>query len=79
MFYVSCLGIWWCHDIWISEKLKSAYLKNEKSFQSELKLFFLVSKVLSFRHTKQTSKNAADTTFNLIPVLCYLKWINPNM
>ena len=26
--------------------------------------FFLVSQVLSFRHTKQTSKNVADTTFN---------------
>ena len=27
------------------------------------KTFFLVSKVLSFRHTKKTSKNAADRTF----------------
>ena len=26
--------------------------------------FFLFSKVLSFRDTKQTSKNVADTTFN---------------
>ena len=25
------------HDIWISEKLKTDYLKNEKSFQSETK------------------------------------------
>ena len=28
--------------------------------------FFLVSQVLSFRHTKRTSKNVADTTFKLI-------------
>ena len=31
----------------------------------EKKTFFLVSKVLSFSHTKQTSKNVADTTFKL--------------
>ena len=29
----------------------------------KLKTFFLVSRVLSFRHTKQISKNVADTTF----------------
>ena len=29
----------------------------------EYETFFLVSQVLSFRHTKQTSKNVADTTF----------------
>ena len=27
----------------------------------EIKTFFLVSQVLSFKHTKQTSKNVADT------------------
>ena len=43
----------------------SDYLKNEKSFRSEIKTFFLVSKVLSFRHTKQTSKNVADATFKM--------------
>ena len=43
--------------------LKLDYLKNEKSFRSEIKSIFLVSKVLFFRHTKQTSKNVADTTF----------------
>ena len=58
MFCVSCLGIWWRHDIWISEKLKFDYLKNEKSFQSEIKNIFFVSQVLSFRYTKQ------KTTFN---------------
>ena len=63
---VSCFGIWWRHDIWISEKFKFAYLKNEKSFQSEIKTFFLVSQVL---YTKQTSKNVADTTFNLLLML----------
>ena len=40
MFCVSYLGIWWRHDIWISEKLKFDYLKNEKSFQSEVKSIF---------------------------------------
>ena len=45
--------------------LKLDYLKNEKSFRSEIKIFFLVLKVLSFRHSKQTSKNVADTTFKL--------------
>ena len=37
LFRVSCLGIWWRHDTWISENLKFDYLKNEKSFQSEIK------------------------------------------
>ena len=32
VFRVSCLGIWWRHDIWISEKLKSDYLEREGSF-----------------------------------------------
>ena len=45
--------------------LKVDYLKNEKSFRSEIKSIFIVSQVLSFRHTKQTSKNVADTTFKL--------------
>ena len=31
----------------------------------KLKTFLLVSQVVSFRHTKQTSKNVADTTFKL--------------
>ena len=40
------------------------YLKKKKSFQSEIKNIFLVSKVLFLRHTNQTSKNVPDTTFN---------------
>ena len=40
MFRVSCLGIWWRHDIWISEKWKTDYLKNEKSFRNEIKYIF---------------------------------------
>ena len=43
--------------------LKFDYLKNETSFWSEIKSIFLVSQVLSVSHTKQTSKNVADTTF----------------
>ena len=34
-----------------------------------MKNIFLVSKVLSFRHTKQTNKNVAYTTFN--NVICF--------
>ena len=36
-----------------------------RAFEVKLKTFFLVSKVLCFRHAKQTSKNVADTTFNM--------------
>ena len=45
--------------------LKFDYLKNEESFRHEIKRIILVLQVLSFRHTKQTSKNVADTTFNI--------------
>ena len=62
MFPVSCLGIWWRHDIWISEKLKFDYLKNEKSFRSEVKnIFPCFTNALK----KQTSKKVAETTFKL--------------
>ena len=44
MFCVSCLCIWWRHDIWITEKLKFDYLRNEKSFWSEIKNFSLLRK-----------------------------------
>ena len=40
VFRVSCLGIWWHHDIWLSENLEFDYLKNEKSFRSEIKHIF---------------------------------------
>ena len=55
MFHASAFD-----DVMIFEYLKCLkvdYLKNEKSFQSEIKSIFLVSQVLSFRHTKPTSKN----------------------
>ena len=42
----------------INSRMKTA-------FEAKQKTFFLVSNVLSFRHTKQTSKNAADTTFKV--------------
>ena len=45
--------------------LKVDYLQKEESFRSEIKSLFLVSQVLSFRHTKQTSQSLADTIFNL--------------
>ena len=34
-----------------------------RAFKVKSKAFFLVLQVLSFIHTKQTSKNVADTTF----------------
>ena len=37
MFRFSFLGIWWRHDIWITEKLKFDYFKNKKSFRTEMK------------------------------------------
>ena len=40
VFPVSWLGISWRHGIWISEKLKLDYLKNKKSFWSEIKNIF---------------------------------------
>ena len=54
MFHVSCFDIWWCHEIWISEKLKSDYPKDKRSFR--------VLKVISFRHKKGTSRNVTDRT-----------------
>ena len=60
MFRVSWLGISWCHDVWIFRKLKFDYVRNEKSFRSEIK-----KELVSFRHTKRTSKNLADTTFKV--------------
>ena len=60
------------YDIWISENLKIHYLKNKKSFQSEIK-FFLVLQVLSSRLTIQTSKNVAGTTFKIYQSNTYRK------
>ena len=68
VFHVLCLSIWCHHDIWISEKSKFDYLKNEKSFH--------VLKVLSFRYTKQISKNVVDTTFK--KRVCYFSFFSPN-
>ena len=66
MCHVSCIDIWWHHDIWISEKLKlSNYRSLKFDYQSEIKNIFLVSQVLFFRLIKQASKNKAGTTFKL--------------
>ena len=62
MFGISCLDIWWRHNIWISKKLKFPYLRNERSFSNE-KPFALVSHVPSLKLTKQTSKNVVYTIF----------------
>ena len=58
MFRVSCLGIWWRHDIWISENLKLDYLENKKNFWSEKKKHFSLFHKSPFRYTKQANKNA---------------------
>ena len=55
----------WKFKIWLSQE------RNELSKWNK-KTFFLVSQVLSFRQTIQTSKNVADTTFkkhNFGPIL----------
>ena len=62
VLHVSSLAIWWRHDIWIFEVLKSDYLKNKKSLQSEIKK--KIFQKCSLLEIKQTSKNEADTTFN---------------
>ena len=66
---------WAFDDVMIFEyakMFKFDYLKNEKSFRSEVKSIFLVSQMLSFRHAKQTSKNVADTTFKdlMLEIVC---------
>ena len=38
----------------------------KRAFEVKLKTYFFVSQVLSFWHTKQTSKNVADTTFKCV-------------
>ena len=46
----------WKVKIWLSQERKELLNWNKKTF-------FLVSQVLCFRHTKQTSKNVANATF----------------
>ena len=40
----------------------------KRAFEVKQKIFFFVSQVASFRLTKQTSKNVADTTFEAIQI-----------
>ena len=50
----------------IFEYLKSQYLiiwRRKRAFEVKWKTFFPGSQVLSFRHTKQSSKKVADTSF----------------
>ena len=70
----------WNLNIWISENLKYDYLKNEKSFWSEIKkTFFLVSQVLSFTHKKQTIKNVAGTTFKTEWIIADFRYFNTHL
>ena len=60
---------WAFDDVMIFEYLKILNLiisRTKKAFEVKEKTLFLVSQVLSFGHTKQTSKNVADTTFKLL-------------
>ena len=59
------------------------YLKNQnliisrtkRAFEVKQKTFFLVSKMLSFRYTKQSSKNVADTTFKwIMKIIIFVLW-----
>ena len=52
----------------------------KRAFKVKQKTLFLVSQVLYFRHTKQTSKNVANTTFKAIirPLFSFLKNKNIN-
>ena len=51
------------HDIWISEKLKSDYLKNEKSFRNEIKnilkcsLLEIQNKAAKMERTKHLNRH----------------------
>ena len=59
----------WKVKIWLSQERKELSKWNKK-------IFFLVSQVLTFRQTKQTIKNVADTAFKnvgLISVYSVLK------
>ena len=47
---------------YLNIKLKLDYLKNKKSFRSEIKTIFFVSQVVSFRLAKHIRKIVADTT-----------------
>ena len=48
--------------------LKVDYLKNEKSFRSEIKSIFPCFARALFYTYKQTSKNVVDTTFKVLPL-----------
>ena len=64
---------WEFDDVMIFEYLKSYDLTNsrmKRAFEVKEKTFFFVSQVLSFRLEKQTSKNVADTTFNITFTWC---------
>ena len=65
------------HDIWISKNLKYDLSQERKELSKwNKKTFSPVSQVLSFRHTKQTSKNVPDTAFKHAQVyLTTFTWI----
>ena len=85
MFCISCLGIWWHHDIWISKKLKVDYLKYKKkfkafekkketkSFWSEIKnIFFLLQKcsLLDIQNKLVTIQHTQPLKMNGLKRLC---------
>ena len=61
----SVFHTWAFDDVMSFEYLKSEYLiisRTNRAFEVT-NIFPLVSQVLSFKHTKQTSKSVAATTF----------------
>ena len=72
VFLVLCLGIWWLHEIWISEILKFNFLEKKKSFWSEIKQHFSKFTSALFKYKKQNSKNVADTTFKFFWCIVFL-------
>ena len=55
--------------------LNFGFIENEKAFEGKQTSFFLVPIVLFLRLKKQTSKNVADTIFNIdLGTFSYLIW-----
>ena len=55
--------------------LKFDYSKTKRAFEVKYKTSFLVIQGLLFRHTKQTSKNVADTTFKGGKSILYYQYL----
>ena len=61
----------WKVKIWLSQERKELSKWNKK-------IFFLVSQVLTFRQTKQTIKNVADTAFKNVGLISVYSGLKSN-